>query len=160
MKARITQNDVIDTGLVEFILPFDRGEEKIYFNPNDIDFFVRLTDMINSSSDLYEEKAELFEKEEDEIEKLRIIDSLNEQIKKEVDIAFGNDVSSKIFKYCSPVSIVKSKNTLYMFYILDWIIPKIQKETKETAGSAKSALDKAMAKHTQKYQTSNRYIKK
>jgi hypothetical protein len=160
MKARISQNDVIDTGLVEFVLPFDRGEEKIYFNPNDIDFFIRLTDMINSSSELYEEKAELFEKEEDEIEKLRIVDSLNEKIKKEVDVAFGNDVSSVLFKYCSPVSIVKSKNTLYLFYILDWILPKIQKETQETSNNAKAALDRAMAKHTQKYQSHNRYIKR
>ena len=32
---------IIDTGLVEFVLPFDRGEEKIYFNPNDVEFFVR-----------------------------------------------------------------------------------------------------------------------
>lgn len=160
MKARIVDNDVIDTGLVEFVLPFDRGQEKIYFNPNDIDFFIRLTDMINKSSELYEEKADLFEKEQDEIEKLRIIDDLNEEIKKEMDIAFGNNVSEVVFKYCSPVSIVKSKNTLYMFYILDWIIPKIQKETQETADSAKAALDQAMAKHTQKYQNKNRYIKR
>ena len=31
----MTGKKIIDTGLVEFILPFDRGEEKIYFNPNE-----------------------------------------------------------------------------------------------------------------------------
>ena len=51
----------IDT-LVEFELPFDRGTEKIYFNPNDIEFFIRLTDMINSISGMYDDLADEYEK--------------------------------------------------------------------------------------------------
>ena len=146
-----TKKDIIDTGLVEFILPFDRGEEKIYFNPNDVEFFIRLTDMINNISGMYDSLADEYDKTEDSFEKLDIIRKLNGKIKDAFDVAFGNNVSDTIFKYVSPHGIV-AKNQYYSFYILDYLMPLIEQETGKTSKAAVSALEKAMNKHTAKYQ--------
>ena len=142
---------VIDTGLVEFELPFDRGTEKIYFNPNDIEFFIRLTDMINSISGMYDALADEYENTEDSFGKLDIIRKLNSKIKDAFDVAFGNNVADTIFKYVSPHGIV-SGNQYYSFYILDYLMPLIENETGKTAKAATSALEKAMNKHGVKYQ--------
>ena len=146
-----TKKSVIDTGLVEFKLPFDRGTEKIYFNPNDIEFFIRLTDMINSISGMYDDLADEYEKTEDSFEKLEIIRKLNIKIKDAFDVAFGNSVADTIFKYVSPHGIVAG-NQYYSFYILDYLMPLIEEETGKTSKAAVSALEKAMNKHTEKYQ--------
>ena len=146
-----TKKNIIDTGLVEFELPFDRGTEKIYFNPNDIDFFIRLTDMINSISGMYDDLADEYEKTEDSFEKLEIIRNLNTKIKDAFDVAFGNNVADIIFKYVSPHGIVAG-NQYYSFYILDYLVPLIAEETGRTSQSTTSALEKAMNKHTVKYQ--------
>jgi hypothetical protein len=147
----MTSKKIIDTGLVEFILPFDRGEEKIYFNPNDVEFFIRLTDMINSISGMYDDLADEYEKTEDNFEKLEIIRKLNGKIKDAFDVAFGNNVADTIFKYVSPHGIV-AKNQYYSFYILDYLMPLIEKETGKTSKATVSALEKAMNKHTAQYQ--------
>lgn len=144
--------DVIDTGLVEFVLPFDRGTEKIYFNPNDLDFFIRLTDMINNMSDVYEKAHTEYENATDSMEKLEITRRLNEKIKADFDNAFGNNVSDAIFKYVSPNGIIKSKSQYYPFYILEWLMPKIEEETGKTSKATTTALEKAMSKHTVNYQ--------
>ena len=148
------KNDIIDTGLVEFELSFDRGTEKIYFNPNDVDFYIRLTDMINSTSEIYESMSKEYEKAEeaqDNREKIEILRRLNEKVRNNFDIAFGNNVSDGIFKYVSPHGIIKSKNQYYVFYILDWLMPKIAEETGKTSNEAVNALQKAMNRHTVKY---------
>lgn len=147
----MTSKKIIDTGLVEFVLPFDRGEEKIYFNPNDVEFFIRLTDMINNISVMYDSLADKYEKTEDNFEKLDIIRRLNSEIKDAFDVAFGNNVADTIFKYVSPHGIV-AKNQYYSFYILDYLMPLIEEETGKTSKATVSALEKAMNKHTAKYQ--------
>lgn len=146
-----TKRNIIDTGLVEFELPFDRGTEKLYFNPNDVEFFIRLTDMINSISGLYDDLADEYEKTEDNFEKLEVIRKLNQKIKDKFDVAFGNNVADTIFKYVSPHGIVAG-NQYYSFYILDFLMPLIEKETGKTSKATASALEKAMNKHTAKYQ--------
>ena len=147
----MAEKKVIDTGLVEFILPFDRGDEKIYFNPNDVEFFIRLTDMINNISGMYDGLADEYEKTEDNFEKLEIIRKLNGKIKYAFDVAFGNNVSDTIFKYVSPNGIV-AKNQYFSFYILEYLMPLIEKETGKTSKATVSALEKAMNKHTAQYQ--------
>ena len=146
-----TNKNIFDTGLVEFKLPFDRGTEKIYFNPNDIEFFIRLTDMINLISGMYDGLADEYEKTDDSFEKLEIIRKLNGKIKDAFDVAFGNNVADTIFKYVSPHGIVAG-NQYYSFYILDYLMPKIAEVTGETSKATNDALAKAMNKHTAKYQ--------
>lgn len=142
---------LIDTGLIEFKLPFDRGVEKIKFNPNDPEFFIRLADGIEKISSLYDTLADDFEKETDSLGKLQIIKDLNDKIKAEFDKAFGNKVSEVIFKYVSPNGIIKSQSQYYSFYILDYLMPIIAEETSQTAQGATASLEKAMKKHTVKY---------
>ena len=77
----MTSKKIIDTGLVEFILPFDRGEEKIYFNPNDIEFFIRLTDMINNISGMYDGLADEYEKTEDSLKNWKLSENLTAKLK-------------------------------------------------------------------------------
>ena len=144
--------NIIDTGLVEFELPFDRGTEKIYFNPNDVDFFIRLTDMITSISKLYDGLTEQYEKTQDNFEKLEIIRELNNKVKDAFDVAFGNNVSDAIFKYVSPHGIISSRKQHYSFYILEYLMPLIEKETGRAAAATTAALEKAMNKHTVRYQ--------
>ena len=146
-----TKKNIIDTGLVEFELPFDRGTEKIYFNPNDVEFFIRITDMINSISGIYDDLSDEFEKTEDNFEKLEIIRRLNNKIKDAFDVAFGNNVADTIFKYVSPHGIVAG-NQYYSFYILDYLMPKIAEVTGETSKATNDALVKAMQKHGVEYQ--------
>jgi hypothetical protein len=146
---------IIDTGLVEFILPFNRGgenvcEEKIYFNPNDIEFFYRLTKMIENLSEMYEKSTAEYQKSNDDIEKLEILHNLSEKVKSVFDFTFGNNVSDGLFKYVSPVGIV-NRTQYYPFYILDYLMPLIEKETGKTSKATVSALKKAMNKHTAKY---------
>lgn len=146
-----TKKNIIDTGLVEFKLPFDRGTEKIYFNPNDIEFFLRLTDMINNISGMYDDLADEYEKTADNFEKLGIIRKLNDRIKDAFDVAFGNNVADTIFKYVSPHGIVAG-NQYFSFYILEYLMPKIAEVTGETSKATNDALAKAMQKHGVKYQ--------
>lgn len=146
-----TKKNIIDTGLVEFELPFDRGTEKIYFNPNDVEFFVRLTDMIKSISEMYDNLADEYEKEKDDFGKLEIIHNLNEKIKEAFDVAFGNSVADTIFKYVSPHGIVAG-NQYYSFYILEYLMPIIAGVTGKASKATTDALAKAMQKHGVKYQ--------
>ena len=111
----MTGKKIIDTGLVEFILPFDRGEEKIYFNPNDVEFFIRLTDMINNISGMYDGLADEYEKTEDSFEKLEIIRKLNSKIKDAFDVAFGNNVADTI-QVCFSARHSCQKSILFFLY--------------------------------------------
>lgn len=150
MKANINHS-IIDTGLVEFELRFDRGTEKVYFNPNDVDFFIRLTDMINGISDIYEEMEGKFEQATENLEKLEIMRELNSRVKDAFDEGFGNKVSDVIFKYISPHGIIKSKKQYYAFYILDYLMPLITEETGTTSRETNEALAKALAKHGKEF---------
>ena len=146
-----TKKKIIDTGLVEFKLPFDRGTEKIYFNPNDVEFFVRLSDMINSISGLYDEYSVKYEATSDNAKKLSIIHELNDKIKEAFDEAFGNKVSDVIFKYVSPHGIVAG-NQYFSFYILDYLLPEIEEATGKASQATTAELEKAINKHAGKYQ--------
>ena len=146
-----TRKEVIDTGLVEFELNFDRGKEKIYFNPNDPEFFSRIADMINHISGLYTTYEEKYENAKDSEEKLNTIRELGNEIRENFDLAFGNKVSDVIFKYVSPHGFIKSKMEYYSFYILDILREMIEKEVGKTSELVSIALQKANNRHTQKY---------
>jgi hypothetical protein len=51
----------------------------------------------------------------------------------------------------SPHGIVAG-NQYYSFYILEYLMPLIAEETGKTSEATTSALEKAMNKHTSKYQ--------
>lgn len=149
MKAKIKNTvETIDTGLVEFKLPFDRGEVSIFFNPNDTEFYYRISKLIPTISELYEE-AETELLNADDERKLEIFHDYNGEIVNSFNEAFGNDVSN-LFKFVSPLGIIKSIGQPYMLYILEWLLPRIADETDETAKKAMAELEKAQKQYSAK----------
>lgn len=146
-------NKVIDTGLVGFKLPFDRGMEEIFFNPNDTDFFSRVRRMFDKIGEIYKNSQNEYAREGiTTIEQLEVSEKANEEIKKEVDIAFGNVVSGGMFKYCSPTSFVKSQKKYYTYYILEYLLELINEEIGETVSESVKEMQKISQKYASKFQ--------
>ena len=140
--------NTIDTGLVRFELPFDRGTEEIFFNPNDTGFFVRLKDLLDFLPEKYKEAFEKFNAEGvTKEEQINITRQVNEEICEQFDIAFGNKVSDKIFKWCSPTSVVRNLKMYYPYYFLQMISPDIEKETGEAMAEIQEEIKKISSKH-------------
>ena len=93
--------NIIDTGLVGFKLPFDRGTEEIFFNPNDTEFFSRVRRMFDRIGEIYKKTQEEYAREGIKtIEQLEISENANNEIKKEVDVAFLEQASDYLIKKC------------------------------------------------------------
>ena len=139
----------LKTGLIPFPIEFDNGaKETIYFNPNDPDLFVRFSnfekrveDKLKGISD-FDLSTDGTPKNEELLEKF---ESINKVICEELDVAFASNVSSVVFKYCSPFAIVGGDYFLIQF--VKAIRPEIEKHNKK----ANADLQKKMAKHTAKY---------
>lgn len=139
----------LNTGKVEFEINFDNGDkEKIYFNPNDPDLFFRFLKF----EERVKEKTKDFidiemlvngkPKEEKFIETFKVV---NKIICEELDVAFGNDVSSIVFKHCNPFAIVEGEYFIVQF--IKAIKPIIENQNKK----ANKEMEKKMAKYTEKY---------
>lgn len=139
----------LSTGKLAFPIEFDNGaKETIYFNPNDPDLFVRFSNFekrveekMNGIGD-FDLSADGTPKNEELLEKF---ESINKVICEELDVAFASNVSSVIFKYCSPFAIVNSDYFLIQF--IEAIKPEIEKHIKK----ANADVEKKMAKHLDKY---------
>lgn len=139
----------LSTGKIAFPIEFDNGaKETIYFNPNDPDLFVRFSN--------FEKRVEEKLKDIDDFELsadgtptneelLGKFESINKVICAELDVAFASNVSSVVFKYCSPFAIVGGEYFLIQF--VQAIRPEIEKHNKK----ANTELQKKMANHTNKY---------
>ena len=133
----------LSTGKIAFPIAFDNGEkETIFFNPNDPNLAIRL----NAAGEKIQEKInELPEPEENESAELEGYKKVQEIIYNELDDAFGGDISSKVFKYCSPFAIVDGEFFISQF--MRAIIPEVTKEINK----AQTNLQKKMQKHLEKY---------
>lgn len=139
----------LSTGKVAFPIEFDNGaKETIYFNPNDPDLFVRFSnfekrveDKLTGISD-FDLSVDGTPQNEELLEKF---ENINKVICEELDVAFASNVSSVVFKYCSPFAIVGGEYFLIQF--VRAIRPEIEKHNKK----ANVELQKKMAKHTNKY---------
>lgn len=139
----------LSTGKVAFPIEFDNGaKETIYINPNDPDLFVRFSNFEKRVEDKlkdiddFELSADGTPSNEKLLEKF---ENINKVICEELDIAFASNVSSVVFKYCSPFAIVGGEYFLIQF--VQAIRPEIEKQNKK----ANVELQKKMAKHTEKY---------
>ena len=139
----------LSTGKVAFPIEFDNGaKETIYFNPNDPDLFVRFSNFekrveekLNGIGD-FDLSVDGTPKNEELLEKF---ENINKVICEELDVAFASNVSSVVFKYCSPFAIVGGEYFLIQF--VQAIRPEIEKHNKK----ANVELQKKMAKHIDKY---------
>ena len=163
----------LSTGKVAFPIEFDNGDKDfIYFNPNDPDLATRLMgakdkitekidsmnfedfEISNTGEEVKIENIDDFDKLTEEQAKIitenaektaNIIKETKKIVCEELNFAFGNDVSSVVFKHCSPFAVVNGEYFIMQF--LSAITPEIQKNINKT----NAEVEKKMSKHLNKY---------
>jgi hypothetical protein len=131
-------------------IDFDNGQkESVFFNPADPALMTRLKEFYTSMGD-YAQKIDDIQLDENgqptEMDAYEKFEELQGVLFAEMDKAFGSNVSSTIFKYCSPFAMVDGKFFIEQF--LEAIIPEIEKHIKK----ANTEVEKRMSKHIGKYQ--------
>lgn len=139
----------LSTGKIPFWIEFDNGDKDcIYFNPNDPDFALRLTDFQSRIEKRVAETQNMElgvdgePKNKDLLEEFRGIKNI---LCEEMDHAFGGDISAVVFKHCSPFAIINGDYFVLQF--LEGISPEIEEHIKK----ANADVEKKMAKHLDKY---------
>lgn len=139
----------LSTGKVAFPIEFDNGDKDcIYFNPNDPNLSIRLTDFQDKITARVKELDDMRLNAEGKPEDNSVIEDFRKfqnVLFEELDIAFGGEVSAVIFKHCSPFAIVGGEYFIMQF--VEAIKPEIEKHIKK----ANADIEKKMAKHLNKY---------
>ena len=139
----------LSTGKVAFPIEFDNGDKGcIYFNPNDPNLSIRLTDFQDKITARVKELDDMRLNAEGKPEDNSIIEDFRKfqnVLFEELDIAFGGEVSAVVFKHCSPFAIVGGDYFIMQF--VEAIKPEIEKHIKK----ANADVEKKMAKHLNKY---------
>lgn len=142
----------LSTGKVAFPIEFDNGDKQnIYFNPNDPGLPVRMKDFQSAVEERMKGIGDIQLNsdgkisEDDGIENIERFRYIQNVICEELDVAFNGDVSSIVFKYCSPFAIVNGEYFIMQF--MKAIVPEIEKHIK----AATANVEKKMAKHIDKY---------
>lgn len=139
----------LSTGKVTFPIEFDNGaKEVIYFNPNDPNLAIRLKDLQENVNKKMSEIEDIKLNNDGTPTDMKVIDDfekIQNVLYNELDIAFGGEISSVVFKYCSPFAIVNGDYFLIQF--IEAIKPEIEKHIKK----ANADVEKKMAKHLNKY---------
>ena len=135
----------LSTGKIAFPIEFDNGDkEKIYFNPNDPDLVLRMKNLHKNI------KIRVDELEDAKLDAtgnpikhsdVANFEKLRKVVCEELDFAFGGEVSSVVFKYCSPFAIVDGQYFIMQF--ITAIAPEIEKEVNKAT--------EKMTKHIGKY---------
>lgn len=163
----------LSTGKVAFPIEFDNGDvQNIYFNPTDPELATRLMaakdkisarmqelnfsdfEMSNDGEAVVNDISDYENLTDEQIvavtQKAEAIKNVMAEIKQiiidELNTAFGSDVSTVIFKYCSPFAIVNGN--YYILNFLEAIAPEIKKYIEKSNKEA----EKKMQKHIGKYQ--------
>ncbi len=125
MSSKLSIKNVLEP----FEIYFEDKDETvtIYFNPTDPDLLIRFFEVEKRVEkkirNIGQRKAV---KNKDKAENyLSLIKETNKVIYDEVDYAFGNKISDKVFKYCSPLAIVNGKYFITTFF--EAIAPVIEK---------------------------------
>lgn len=139
----------LSTGKVAFPIEFDNGDKDcIYFNPNDPNLSIRLTDFQNKITARAKELDDMRLNAEGKPEDNSVIEDFRKfqnVLFEELDIAFGGEISAVVFKHCSPFAIVGGEYFIMQF--VEAIKPEIEKHIKK----ANADVEKKMAKHLNKY---------
>lgn len=163
----------LSTGKVAFPIEFDNGDKDcIYFNPNDPSLATKLMsakdkisarieslnfddfELLNDGSAVDVKNIKDFmELDEEQANKViaeaertaKVVEDTKEIIFEELNEAFGSDISSVVFKHCSPFAVVNGEYFIMQF--LKAITPEIQKKINKS----NAEVEKMMAKHLDKY---------
>jgi uncharacterized protein YicC (UPF0701 family) len=139
----------LSTGKIKLELIFDNDEkEYIYFNPNDPDLYVRMT-QFQENLENYLKNIEDVELDESgnprEVSAVEKYKNFREKLYEELDKAFDSKISHIVFKKCSPFAIIDGDYFIMQF--VEGIIPEIQKHQEKATEDIKAK----MAKHLDKY---------
>ena len=139
----------LSTGKVAFPIEFDNGDKAvIYFNPNDPDLMVRMKNLETKVSEKIKDIQDVELTNEGtpaNLSQIDLFEKMQNVLKEELDYAFGGDVSSVVFKHCSPFAVVGGEYFVVQF--IEAITPEIEKHIKK----ANADVEKRMAKHLAKY---------
>lgn len=146
----------LNTGRKTFPIEFDNGEKgSICFNPADPDLFIRFSkckEKIERKIEELKTKGIAFDNEgnassgDESTESLiEITENIRDFICEEIDTAFCGDISSVVFKYCSPIALVNGEYMLQQFF--EAVIPEIEIEI----AKADKESENRMSKHLEKY---------
>ncbi len=139
----------LSTGKVAFPIEFDNGDKQsIYFNPNDPNLAIRLKDLQENVNKKMSEIEDIKLNNDGTPADMKVIDDfekIQNVLCNELDIAFGGEISSVVFKYCSPFAIVNGDYFLIQF--IEVIKPEIEKHIKK----ANAEVEKKIQKHIGKY---------
>ncbi len=139
----------LSTGKIAFPIEFDNGDKDcIYFNPNDPNLAIRLSEFQDKVSKKVDEIEDINLKPEGIPEDTLFFDrfcKFQSVLLEELDVAFGGNVSAVVFKHCSPFAIVGGKYFIEQF--IEAIKPEINKHIKK----ATADVEKKMQKHIAKY---------
>lgn len=164
----------LSVGKVAFPIEFDNGDkDTIYFNPSDPelgtrligakkrieervkeldaskfvpegdDANVQLPDNITDYGELTKEQRQALESRASAF--AAITAESDRILREEIDRAFGGDISSVVFKHCSPMAVVNGEYFVIQF--LTAITPEIQKHVSKS----NEITEKKMRKHIDKY---------
>ena len=137
-------------GLQPFTINFEDANDEvtIYFNPTDSDLPKRLME----SQKIIEAKAKelkSFETEEDGTpnvdDAIRYFNDVDNIVYDTIDYAFGNKVSTEIFKHCGAFSVVNGEYFVIQF--LEAIAPELEKIIKDNNKKAEAKANKYLAKY-------------
>jgi hypothetical protein len=143
----------LNTGKVAFPIEFENGtnveKDVIYFNPNDPDLALRLRKLQESVRQKIGDMSDI-ELNPDgtpsDASNIETFEKIQKIMFEEIDCAFGGNISSVVFKYCSPFAFVDGEFFLVSF--INAIIPEIESHIKKTTED----IEKKMSKHIEKYQ--------
>ena len=139
----------LSTGKIAFPIEFDNGDKQsIYFNPNDPNLSIRLTDFQAKINERMKELKDIsvnIEGSPDDTSLTEKFRKFQETLFSELDIAFGGDISAVVFKHCSPFAIVGGD--FFILQFVEAIKPEIEKHIKK----ANAEVEKKMSKHIDKY---------
>lgn len=141
----------LNTGKIAFPIEFDNGDsDVIYFNPNDPDLMVRLmnfrkivAEKINEIDDA--DGVELTNEGKPKLaQHIEIFEKMQKIMKDEIDIAFGSNISSVVFKHCSPFALTGGE------YFVVQFIAAITPEIERCIADSKKEADAKIAKYVQR----------
>lgn len=140
----------LSRGLTKIPIYFEGQEEPdyIYINPADRGILERMKKAQETIQKKSKEVKPFNVDENGEADPDDCIRYLKEQdqlVYDALNFGFGSDVSSVLFKYLSPFSIVDGQ--YYVFYVLDALLPELQKIVKTGAEAANKKANKYYAKY-------------
>lgn len=139
----------LSTGKLAFPIEFDNGDvQNIYFNPNDPDLAIRMKDFQSKVEARTKELEDIKLKNDGTPEDASAIERFREIrniVCEELDTAFNGDISSVVFKHCSPFAVVNGDYFIMQF--IEAIKPEIEKHIRK----ANADVEKKMQKHIAKY---------